>query len=179
MNEQSCKQRDDYLLDELESDQRTEFEQHLSECDSCRAFVEAQSRIDQILTDAASFVKIPSSLSDRIESTVVTARRRQRMVLATWVAMPIVAGLFALMYFSAEPHNAPNTQTEIVQKPEQIEPKVEPQQDADSILVVPTTPPVQVEVSGDVLAMQIESGDPNVTLIQIFEVSPYSHGKLK
>jgi anti-sigma factor RsiW len=177
MNEKHCEQRDDYLLDELESDQRAQFEQHLSSCDSCRRFVEAQARINRILKEAANSVEVRVQLSAHIESKLVVARRRQRTKVATLVALPIVAGLFAVIYFAIQQQHQPDRQEQIVQDFPPAE--QEPNTAVEQIVPESQSGPVEVEVSGDVLAMQIESGDPNVTLIQVFQVKQFEHGKLK
>jgi anti-sigma factor RsiW len=179
MNEELCKHRDDYLLDEWESDRRAEFEQHLSSCDSCRAYIESQARIDRMLRNASNSLEVPAHLAARIETKLTVVRRRQRTFVAALVAMPVAAGLFVLFYFATQQHLQPDPQKQIVRDSRPSEHQPERNAIVENERAEPETAPVEVEVSGDVIAMQIESGDPNVTLIQIFEVKPYEHGRRK
>jgi len=174
MNEEVCRQLDDYLLDGLPDGQRAGFEQHLRECETCRSIAEQQAMVDELLRSASRSLPVPAGLPVRVRKRIDRVRRRRATLSAACVA-GAASCVLTFWYFvrdkaqqddpvlprmmaEEESEQPPRGRQEIETPPEEIV-KQDPE------------PAVQISFSDNVLAVPVESGDPTITLIQVYPVA--------
>ena len=173
MHDPTCDNLDAYLLQELEGDSLLSFRQHLTQCETCRESLQQQADLDRLLqlnADRLAAATRVTDLAERVESRIVRHRRRSRTIGIVTVLVPTV--VCAILFWSrpentnrSSPQQKSLVQTEAEQTPienipeESVLPSVRTEVQAD---------PPQVQVSGDVVALEIESGDPTITIIQIY-----------
>lgn len=172
MTDDLCPLLDDYLLGELPDETRTRFEAHLAECETCRSKVEQQAAVDEAVKGAADSIAFPSGLTVRVCDTIEQAQRRRRIAIAMCCAAG-VAGIAFSIWSVVRPDDRSN---DAVDQRQIVKDEIPPQK---SIAPLPNPEPeapvqrapqetVQIEFSSDVVALRVESGDPDVTLYQVF-----------
>jgi len=166
-----CEQLDDFLADELGEHRRTAFETHLLTCTECRRAVEDNDRVNRLLTDASEQLEAHSAtLVDRIEQRIGAARLRRRFGIGLTIAASLV-GLLAWLSLSARRDADQIAGENDVPKPiEQHDPHRDIPQDEDNQqqrspheLVT-----VRFDPASNVLAVPVESGNPNVTILRVY-----------
>lgn len=169
----NCERLAPYLFHDLPPDQCAEFEHHLAECDSCRLAVEQNTQIDQLLKTLTERITCPSDLPARIRRERDRFSRRHSRK-GSLVAASLVMGLLGWSLLMKPPHretSAPEN-PRVSRKPApDIGPKVPESPDGKREVTLNQKPnPVQVEFPEEVLSLPIESGEPDITLIQLFPV---------
>ena len=99
MNDEVCRQLDDYLLGELPDEQRAGFEQHLCECETCRSIAKQQAIVDDHIRSASRSIPVPAGLSNRAKQHIESNRRR-RVILAAFGLASAAGLLFSIWYFN-------------------------------------------------------------------------------
>lgn len=158
-----CEQLDLYLLDELADDERETFERHFTGCEACRTTAQRQTHLDGLLKAAAESVACPPGLARRVRTEVARVQKpsRKRAAVLAIVAASIVVGLAGRLLI--EPSRRPNPQPEVqVATNGAVRPAERP--------VAAPSPRARVEFPRSVMAVPVESGDPDVTLIQVYFV---------
>jgi anti-sigma factor RsiW len=171
MNDDLCHQLDDYLLDELPDQQRERFAQHLRECETCRSISEQQAMIEEQLKSASRAVPVPSGLSSRARQHIERDRRRRVMLSAVCVAG--VAGIVVSLWFlsgNIDRRTDPALRRTIVNETPEPTPAQEDSLPEETAAQDPE-PAVQISFPDNVLAVPVESGDPTITLIQVYPVA--------
>lgn len=166
-----CEQLDDYLLGELAGAEREAFERHCAVCEPCRSAVRRQSRWDGLLKAAAESVGCPPGLIRRVQSELACARQqsRRRRAIAALIAACVVIGLggWLMIDRGRPPDRQPGND---VTKVQDKKPVHQP--------AAANPPRVRVELPRSVIAVHIDSGDPDVTLIQVYPVVETSATRL-
>lgn len=167
MTETSCEFLDDFLDDDLPSDQKSLFLAHLDDCEECRSAIQDWKSLRRALKQAAVEGASPSdALLQRIRPPVkgarIVNRRARSKQFASFVA--IVVLLVIGRWFALN------------------EPRQEAvQQTNDAITTVGEVPPaiavqpvVTVTSPDDVIGVPIDVGDPNVIVVWVYPAIPIS-----
>lgn len=124
MSTSPCEMLEDYLARDLAKDQEQAFEQHLTECLSCRRAATRQERIDALISEAVEkLLPEPDGLVPRIHVRLRRARQRRYLAYTASVAAAaaIVWGISQMTPRGAtpvEPEPAPPMQiTEVKEEP--------------------------------------------------------------
>jgi hypothetical protein len=175
MNAQYCQQLDDYLLRDLSPLDRVAFEGHLTDCAACRLIVEQEQRINGLLKAASEAIPCPPGLAARIRRERDLQRGRQMAGMLSILAASLVIGLLGwsiVSHIAGEPKSPP--QDKIAEQPMpdlQVVQSSEPITNQPVISRNESPPLVRVEFPDEVLSLPIDSGEPDITLIQLFPVS--------
>jgi hypothetical protein len=172
-----CEHLDDYLLKDLAPEVEAAFNEHLAGCEQCRLAVEQETRIDLLLKAAAHAVSCPSELMPRIKRDCERSSRRRLAKTASLLAALLVIGLLGWSILSRNlpvevPRNEPVAE-ESSPAPDPA-PFIEPEEPDPGIAHKKPASPVRVEFPEDLLGLPIDSGDPDITLIQLFPVANVS-----
>ena len=173
MTAKTCEQLDAYLLGDLDSKARAEFERHLSLCDSCRLGAREQTRIDGLIKAATEAIGCPAGLTARISLKRNRRIKRRRAQLVSLIAASLAVGLLGWTLLFPRDAEKPFSEPDLAHEPP-IRPLKDPIPDADGNpkeIAGKEPPAVRIEFPDDVLSLPIETGDPDITLIQLFPVS--------
>jgi anti-sigma factor RsiW len=161
-----CESLDDYLGGELPAARRSEFEPHLATCEACRVAVSEWRALCRALETATGELEHPSpALLEQIQSPATVRalpadRDLQKWRVAALVGASLVAAaLFASILQPHPPHR------ELAKTP-QTERELAKHTGARGPL------PPKVDFSDDVIAMPIDIGEPNVTVVWLYPTAP-------
>jgi hypothetical protein len=153
-----CNSLDAYLADDLSRDDRVFFERHLANCESCRDVIDQQNWIDSMLRSPlrSQLEPVPSHLV-KPSRTARTPRRHRALVAACGLATA-AALLIAICHWQLNRQATTNAnQTTSINHT------------AATARVDEKKPPTATFVGGpDVIAVPIESHNPNVTVVRIY-----------
>ncbi len=177
MTRTRCEHLDDYLLKELPAQEERAFQDHLAGCEACRIAVEQNARIDRLLKVQAEAIPCPAGLMPQIRRDWQRQSHRQRARIGSLLAAGLVIGLLGwsiLSHLSPEktPPNDP-VAAESLPAPNSISPLV-PNESPSEIADVKPASPVRVEFPDEILGLPIDTGEPDITLIQLFPVTSVS-----
>lgn len=92
-----------FLLDnELDPDQSQDVEDHLETCESCRAVLEEEGSLRDVLRRAAASIDTPVALRSRIRLTMERERRSQVGIARAWPAAVAAAILVSFVWHGQE-----------------------------------------------------------------------------
>lgn len=174
MNDNLCRLLDDYLLGELPDKESADFEQHLRECDICRSHSEQQTIIYEQIKSASRSIPVPGGLSVRARKRIERDHRRRVNLSAACVAgaASFILTLWFFMQDKVQKEDPVVPRMIVEEKPEQ--PPFD-HQDIDpppkEVANQDPEPAVQISFSDNVLAVPVDSGDPTITLIQVYPVA--------
>lgn len=172
-----CEHLDDYLLRDLSPELERAFNNHLADCNSCRMAVEQDRQIDGLLKSAANAIPCSLELPARIQRDWQPPSHRQWTKSISLVAALLVIGLLGWSFLSRTSPNETALKQPVAEEvlPELIRmPSNEPKEPRSEIVNMKPVPPVRVEFPQDILGLPIDSGEPDITLIQVFPVSNVS-----
>ncbi len=160
-----CDQLDTYLFGDLPFATATRFEQHLTVCADCRKAVAQQHWIDGLLQSdvVASLEPVPASLTTPRTLDVRRRRQNARYVASLAVAATLLIAVFGWKFrMSREENAASPTNRQTARNEESLH-------DATQVLAdVPAgIHQTQFVNSSDSIAVQIESDDENVSIVQL------------
>jgi anti-sigma factor RsiW len=148
-----CDQLDAYLLDLLEPADRAAFVAHARDCAVCTRELELQRRIDGLLARAEE-AEVAPPLRMRFNRQL-RARRLRR-----WVGVgAVAAGLLSVAVWRLAPRTLPPSTS--------IANRATPAAPANL-----ERPIVSVRLSGNVIALPVETSDPRVTIVWTYPVRP-------
>jgi anti-sigma factor RsiW len=149
MPEPPCRLLDDFLARDLPDTERAAFERHLPECADCRKLIQAQARLSAQLGAALDrFEPPPANIIGAVEQRF----RRMRRIRLAGATAALAAGLALLALWAGQSQSP------------QESPKF-----ADSGPLPPPLAAVRVRFPDpNVVAVPIESGLPNVTVLAIY-----------
>ncbi len=178
MTDRLCERLDDYLLNELPKDDRDFFAEHLTGCETCRGAVQQQRRIDDLLKAGTEAIPCPPGFSERIHAQIDT-RKRPRSAAGSLALAALAIGLLGWLLIFANPgldkSDEDHANNNDPKERQRISKPAPPPQAAE--LAKQKAPPVRVEFPPDVLPLTIDSGEPDITLIQVFPVKSVSENR--
>jgi anti-sigma factor RsiW len=152
-----CQSLDDYLARDLTDDERARFTAHLTHCPDCRLAVHEHDRLGALLSAAvAQLDRVPERLIGRIESRLLSARRRRIMLVATGVAA-LVGVVWLLGHALLRPGKVTQPVVEVRPEPPRL---AAPSTGSQVRVLFPAR--------ANVVALPQETGSPNVTLIWVY-----------
>ena len=161
-----CDQVEDYLTADLPDGAMADFAQHLRSCEDCTRIVAAAEEMKCVVRKASQDLESPSAaLRDRVRRTmrqqssvsVATFQQyRPLQVTALVIALGLLLAMSVLMLLppgqnqvaDSAPHESENHQPEI------------------SEMFRPPT----IQLSDRNIGVPVESGDPNVTVLLVYDV---------
>jgi anti-sigma factor RsiW len=164
-SESPCDRLDEFLADELPVEARRAFEVHLAECPSCRdAVADWRVLCGTLQTATRQLETPPAALLERVERELAVSVATVAGKARTWkVAALVAASLLAAVLFRdlLRPASPPTS----TKKPPAI-----------AGVTATITPPIKVEVSGDVIGVPIDVGDPKVTIVWVYPETKLAQG---
>lgn len=169
MNEQSCRQLEEYLADSLSDDDRVRFESHLKRCGACRAEFRLQQAIDEALRSGNEATALPDSLAGTVQRSVQTTRKRRAITWSTCAAAAalIVAGAVAWRQWR-QPDSVPappELRDRLVQNTADSRQPAVPPESATGQQVFVTFPQDKPAI-----AAPVATEDPTVTIFLVYPV---------
>jgi hypothetical protein len=169
----TCDLLDGFLGRWLSDEEQARFAAHLACCSICRQTVQENERLDNLLSHAmVRWAPVPKTLVDRIEAGVYLARRRRRFTIAGLAAAAaILLCLLPAWRLLSRRAGQPTPMAPIAE--------------VDRRPAQPPSPPVVVTVhhADKVMTRPMESKNPNVTIIWVYQVettqSPVPHARPK
>lgn len=177
MTKALCEYLDDYVLKDLDPEVEKAFADHLADCEACRLTVEHEARINGLIKTAADAICCPPELTARIQQESQRRTHRPWAKAGSVLAVGLVIGLLGWTILSRIPpvetrRNGPVAE-ETLPVPD-LEPALDSEESPDEIANAKPASPVRVEFPEDLLALPIDSGEPDITLIQLFPVTSVS-----
>ena len=172
MNTDPCQQLDDYLLRDLDAEQAEAFSNHLPECESCRFAVEQQAHLDRKLKAGVEAFSCPPALVSRIRSERERRSCRRQAALGSLLAAGLVIGFLGWSLVLRTEKPAPEKKfAQRPAQPQKISVPGKSNENPPKLSQSDPVSPVRVEFSENVLGVPIETGDPDITLFQVFPIS--------
>lgn len=172
-----CEHLDDFLLKDLPPEIERAFTEHLADCESCRLAALQESRINGLLKTATLAIPIPSGLPARIHRNCQRRSRKRWAKAASLIAASLVIGLLGWSILSRHSpvETLPNEPVaeELLPAPAS-KPSIERKEPRPEIAGKKPVSPVRVEFPEEILGLPIDSGEPDITLIQLFPVTSVS-----
>jgi anti-sigma factor RsiW len=171
-----CEYLEDYLLKDLAPEMEQAFKEHLADCEPCRLAAMQEARIDHLLKAAAYAVPCPPELPARIHRDWRRKIQKRWTKTAGLLVCGLVIGLLGWSIVSRGlPGEAlPNEPVAEEPSPQTVPIPPTPPKKPHEIADVKPASQVRVEFPEDMLGLPIDSGDPDITLIQLFPVTNVS-----
>lgn len=162
MNE-VCNALNDHLNGELSAAEEELFEQHLAACESCRSTVEQQRWIDALVRDASKTQPLPIELASIDLSPPVRTVKWWAAGAAAAAAILIAALVWRShpTQMTADSHHALLVEADSIPTTPQAELLEEPK----------FTPVARLMAEDDVIVIPVDSGSPEVTIVQVYPTS--------
>jgi hypothetical protein len=169
-----CEHLEDYLLKDLAPEVESSFAAHLTDCDSCRLAIEQETRINGLLKTAADTIPVPPGLPAQIQRDWQRRTQKRWAKTGGLIAAGLVIGLLGWSLLSRispveTPPNEPVAE-ESLPAPRSVR-SIAPKDPSPEVVDKKPASPVRVEFPEEILGLPIDSGEPDITLIQLFPVS--------
>ncbi len=141
-----CERLDEYLNGDLSEHQTPHFTAHLAACEPCRAAIDQQQWIDDLLRRSSTVETFPVGVVQEIERGIVLSRKRRCAAACGLAALTAAASL--LIALSIEPSTPKSRDAQLTQRD--------------------PTPVATFVGSDDMIVVQHESPYPNVTIVELY-----------
>lgn len=162
MTKDLCELLDDYLAKDLPAERAHQFESHLETCEECRLAIDDWASLRRTLRQETELLETPSpQLLERLDFAFANQgpdHRRQRQWLRAGALVAACVLLVMLM--------------RLAERPAPIIATVE----TSRIETITLSPPENISFPDDVIGVPIDIGDPNVTVVWLYQTGPVKHG---